>query len=88
MFCRDTVDVVFDLAVSRHELFGGWVFQIETRLQCVGGNQTDDESLGPMRIDMTSRKFNAARRRIENRDRIERQKHVRPPENPNAELIA
>lgn len=72
--CR-AMDIVFDFAVGGKKLFGGGGLKTETCTQRIAGNQTDDEAFRSRRIDMPASKFYALRCGIENRDRIECQRH-------------
>jgi hypothetical protein len=73
MFGRHAMDIGLDLAVSGEKLLGRGIFELETRPQSLAGNQADHKTLCTHWIDMASCKFDALRRWIENRDRIERQ---------------
>lgn len=73
------MDVVLDLAIGGEKLFGRGGFEMKARPKGFARNQADDEPFRAGGIDVPAREFDALRRRIENRDRIERQRQFCPP---------
>jgi hypothetical protein len=76
--CRRPMDIVLDPAVSGEKLIGRRILKPAFGPQCFAGNQADDETFRACGIDMPAREFDALRRRIENCDRIERQRQSCP----------
>lgn len=87
-FCRRPMDVIVDFTASGQKWFGLGSHKLEPRPQSLAADQADDKALHACRTGVPAREFYALGRRIENRDRIERQRQFRPLTDAGKSTIA